>query len=135
MAISRSNTGRALSLLLVLGLASLAFPGAEHSRFPHAVGSAHVMNRYLARVAELSDQLPAREHVDDDTAGMALAAAERGIHIYMEKPFVPSLDQADEVVAACDANEVRFALALWTHYSPKLARVTSSKPSGSSSAP
>ena len=54
---------------------------------------------------------------------MALAAAERGIHIYMEKPFVPTLDQADEVVAACEANGVQFALALWTHYSPKLSRV------------
>ena len=54
---------------------------------------------------------------------MALAAAERGIHIYMEKPFVPTLDQADEVVVACAANGVKFALALWTHYSPKLSRV------------
>ena len=32
-----------------LGPASLAFPGAEHSRFAHAVGSAHVMKRYLDR--------------------------------------------------------------------------------------
>ncbi len=59
----------------------------------------------------------------DQHHDMALAAAERGIHIYMEKPFVPTLEQADEVVAACDGNGVKFALALWTHYSPKLARV------------
>jgi predicted dehydrogenase len=59
----------------------------------------------------------------DQHQKMALAAAERGVHIYMEKPFVPTLDQADEVVAACDAKGVKFALALWTHYSPKLLRV------------
>jgi predicted dehydrogenase len=59
----------------------------------------------------------------DQHRDMAVAAAERGIHVYMEKPFVPTLEQADEVVAACDANGVKFALALWTHYSPKLLRV------------
>lgn len=54
---------------------------------------------------------------------MALEAAERGIHIYMEKPFVQTLEQADKVVDACDANGIKFNLALWTHYSPMLHRV------------
>jgi predicted dehydrogenase len=61
-------------------------------------------------------------HVDQH-CDMTLAAAERGIHVYMEKPFVQTLEQADRVVAACDANDVKCAIALWTHYSPKLARV------------
>lgn len=58
-----------------LGPASLAFPGAEHSRFAHAVGSAHVMKRYLDRVYALSDDLPAADRIDADTAQVALAAA------------------------------------------------------------
>lgn len=58
-----------------MGPASLAFPGAEHSRFAHAVGSAHVMKRYLDRVAALSSDIPARDRVDADTARIALAAA------------------------------------------------------------
>jgi len=58
-----------------LGAASLAFPGAEHSRFAHALGSAHVMKRYLARVSRLAHDLRARDRVDDDTARIALAAA------------------------------------------------------------
>lgn len=58
-----------------LGPASLAFPGAEHTRFAHAVGSAHVMKRYLDRVYALSGDLPAADHVDHDTAQVALAAA------------------------------------------------------------
>jgi len=59
----------------------------------------------------------------DKHRDMAVAAAERGIHVYMEKPFVPSLEQADEVVAAVESNGVKFNLALWTHFSPKLHRV------------
>ena len=58
-----------------LGPASLAFPGAEHTRFAHAVGSAHVMKRYLDRVVALSGDLPEADRVDADTAQVALAAA------------------------------------------------------------
>jgi hypothetical protein len=58
-----------------LGPASLAFPGAEHSRFAHAVGAAFVMKRYLESVRTLSVNIPAADQVDDDTARIALAAA------------------------------------------------------------
>jgi predicted dehydrogenase len=59
----------------------------------------------------------------DQHSDMAVAAAERGIHVYMEKPFVPTLEQADKVVTAVESNGVKFNLALWTHFSPKLHRV------------
>lgn len=58
-----------------LGPASFAFPGAEHSRFAHAVGSAHVMKLYLQRVRRLGNDIPARDRVDLDTGRVALAAA------------------------------------------------------------
>lgn len=58
-----------------LGPASLAFPGAEHSRFAHAVGSAHVMKRYLERVGKLADEIPQRDRIDSEHAQIALAAA------------------------------------------------------------
>lgn len=35
-----------------LGLTSLAFPGAEHTRFSHALGAAHVMKLFLARLRQ-----------------------------------------------------------------------------------
>jgi uncharacterized protein len=54
-----------------LGLASLVFPGAEHSRFAHAVGAAHVMGRLLARLAEA----PHGEQLDDASQDDAVAAA------------------------------------------------------------
>ncbi len=64
-----------LRRIKALGLASLAYPGAEHSRFAHAIGSAHVMKRYLARVRTLSTDLPAHDRIDERAAMAALAAA------------------------------------------------------------
>lgn len=58
-----------------LGVANLAFPGAEHSRFVHAVGTAHVMKRLLARLRELHEELPFWQRVSSDRARDALAAA------------------------------------------------------------
>ncbi|MGE0607884.1 MAG: Gfo/Idh/MocA family protein, partial [Pirellulales bacterium] len=59
----------------------------------------------------------------DQHRDMVLAAAERGIHIYMEKPFCRSLEEADEIVAACERTHVKLAIAHQTHYSPKTAVV------------
>ncbi|MBL4689545.1 MAG: HD domain-containing protein [Nannocystaceae bacterium] len=64
-----------LRRIRALGHASLAFPGAEHSRFAHAIGSAHVMKRYLDRVRGLGSDIPASDHIDDHSARVALAAA------------------------------------------------------------
>ena len=54
---------------------------------------------------------------------IALEAATRGMHVYMEKPFCQTLAQADEVVATCEKTHAKLALAHPTRYSPKLARV------------
>lgn len=64
-----------LRRIRALGLASYAFPGGEHSRFAHAVGSAYVMRRYLERVWDLSHELPVADRIDADTELIALAAA------------------------------------------------------------
>lgn len=64
-----------LRRIRALGLASLAFPGGEHSRFAHALGSAHVMQRYLERVRSLADELPAHDRIDPYWEAVALAAA------------------------------------------------------------
>jgi predicted dehydrogenase len=49
---------------------------------------------------------------------MAIACAERGIHMYMEKPFCRSLAEADEIIKACEQRHVKLALAHQTRYSP-----------------
>jgi uncharacterized protein len=58
-----------------LGVTSLAFPGAEHSRFSHAIGAAFVMKLLLARLRTIHDALPERHRVTQRTAREGLAAA------------------------------------------------------------
>lgn len=58
-----------------LGVASYAFPGAEHTRFSHAVGTAHVMKLLLARLRQIHEELPFWQRVTSDKAQDALAAA------------------------------------------------------------
>jgi predicted dehydrogenase len=54
----------------------------------------------------------------DQHAAMALAAAEFGCHVFMEKPFTPTLAQADEVIRAFEMKHLKLALAHQTRQCP-----------------
>jgi predicted dehydrogenase len=56
----------------------------------------------------------------DQHRDMVLAAVERGMHVYLEKPFCRNLQEADEIVAACEQQNVKLAIAHQTRFSPKL---------------
>ena len=58
-----------------LGLTCLAFPGAVHTRFAHAIGAAHVMTKFIARMREIHDELPFWQRVTSERARDAIAAA------------------------------------------------------------
>jgi len=58
-----------------LGLTSLAYPGADHTRFSHAIGTAHVMSRFIERVRSISSDLPFWQRLTTERARDALAAA------------------------------------------------------------
>ncbi|HSQ63963.1 MAG TPA: HD domain-containing protein [Polyangiaceae bacterium] len=58
-----------------LGVTSFAFPGAEHTRFAHAVGAAFVMKLLLARLRSIHGELPYWQQITSDRARDALAAA------------------------------------------------------------
>lgn len=58
-----------------LGLTSLVFPGAEHSRFSHAIGTAHVMVRWLDRVRVCAEALPAELRPTPEDERDAVASA------------------------------------------------------------
>jgi predicted dehydrogenase len=59
----------------------------------------------------------------DQHRDMAVAAAQRGIHVYMEKPFCRTMEEADEIVDACERTHTKLAIAHPTRYSPKLQSV------------
>jgi HD superfamily phosphohydrolase len=58
-----------------LGLTSLAFPGAEHTRFSHAIGAAHVMKLLVERLRQVDRDLPFWQRMTSERARDAVAAA------------------------------------------------------------
>jgi HD superfamily phosphohydrolase len=58
-----------------LGLTSLAYPGADHTRFSHAIGAAHVMTRFIGRMRQIHGDLPPHQRVTPEQATIAVAAA------------------------------------------------------------
>lgn len=75
-----------------LGLASLVYPGAEHSRFSHAVGAAYVMARLASRLRDRDDGLPRELRLDDE--GMADAVAAALLHDLGHGPFSHLYEEA-----------------------------------------
>lgn len=62
-------------------------------------------------------------HVDCH-AEMAIAAVENGAKgVFMEKPFVRTLAEADAVIAACRKSEAKLGLAYVNHHAPSYAAV------------
>jgi predicted dehydrogenase len=54
----------------------------------------------------------------DQHHDMVLACVEQGCHIYMEKPFCRTLEEADRIVEAVERKHVKLAIAHQTRYSP-----------------
>jgi predicted dehydrogenase len=54
---------------------------------------------------------------------MVVACAEHGASIFLEKPIARTLQEADEMVAACDRHHVKCAIAHQTRYSPRVKAV------------
>lgn len=59
----------------------------------------------------------------DQHADMMLAAAERGIHCFVEKPFCRTLEEADAIVAACERAHTKVAIAHPTRYAPAMSTI------------
>jgi predicted dehydrogenase len=52
---------------------------------------------------------------------MVLACAEYGCHVFLEKPMCQDLQQADEMIAALEKENLKLAIAHQTRYSPAVA--------------
>ena len=54
---------------------------------------------------------------------MVVACARAGASVFLEKPMARTLEEADEMVRACEAHHVKLAIAHQTRYSPRVARL------------
>lgn len=54
---------------------------------------------------------------------LVMAALERGCHVYMEKPFCRTLEEADQLVQKSEMTHCKLAIAHQTRYSPSVAAV------------
>jgi predicted dehydrogenase len=59
----------------------------------------------------------------DQHRDMVIACAEAGASIFLEKPMCRTLQEADEMVAACEKHHVKLAIAHQTRHSPRLQRI------------
>jgi HD superfamily phosphohydrolase len=75
VALMRSRELQRLRRIRQLGFTSLSYPGADHTRFSHGVGAAHVMTRFLRRLRAMHDDLPFWQRATSERAREALAAA------------------------------------------------------------
>jgi predicted dehydrogenase len=53
---------------------------------------------------------------------MILACAERGIHMFCEKPMARDIAECDAIVTACERAHVKLAIAFQTRYGPRYER-------------
>jgi predicted dehydrogenase len=56
----------------------------------------------------------------DQHRDMVIACAEAGANVFLEKPIARTLQEADEMIAACEKHHVKVAIAHQTRYSPKV---------------
>lgn len=59
----------------------------------------------------------------DQHRDMVVAAAERGVHMFLEKPLCRTLAEADEMVYACEKTHAKLVIAHTTRLSPRTAVV------------
>jgi uncharacterized protein len=71
----RTREVQRLRRIRQLGVTNLAYPGAEHTRFAHALGAAHIMQRLLRRLRQIDGDLPFWQRVSSGRASDAMAAA------------------------------------------------------------
>ncbi|MDB5311659.1 MAG: ntdC 2 [Gemmataceae bacterium] len=69
------------------------------------------------RIVSVADRWP------DCHRDMVVACAEHGASIFLEKPVARTLQEADEMVAACEKHHVKCAVAHQTRYSPRAKAV------------
>src|SRR5262245_43974032 len=73
-----------------------------------------MLEKEKPQIVSVADRWP------DCHRDMVVACAEFGANVFLEKPAAQTLQQTDEMVAACDKHHVKVAVAHQTRYSPRV---------------
>jgi predicted dehydrogenase len=73
-----------------------------------------MLEKEKPQIVSVADRWP------DCHRDMVIACAERGASMFLEKPVSQTLQQADEMIAACEKHHVKCAIAHQTAYSPRV---------------
>jgi predicted dehydrogenase len=73
-----------------------------------------MLDKEKPQIVSVADRWP------DCHRDMVVACAEHGASIFLEKPVAQTLQQADEMVVACEKHHVKCAVAHQTAYSPRV---------------
>jgi len=114
---------RGLDAVELVGVADESDEGLAKAVARHGLESRQGHRDWKALLAETKPDIVAicMRHIDCH-AEMAIAAAEAGAKgVFLEKPFVRTLDEADAVIAACRKAGTKLALAFVNRHSPAYA--------------
>ena len=67
---------------------------------------------------------------ETDHLGPVVMAAERGVHVFVEKPIAASLEDADAMIAACDRYGVKLMVGYILRFEPSYAQLKEAVVSG-----
>lgn len=76
-----------------------------------------MLRKEKPQIVSVADRWP------DCHRDMVLACAESGANVFLEKPISRTLQEADDMVAACEKHHVKCAIAHQTRYSPRVKAV------------
>jgi predicted dehydrogenase len=77
----------------------------------------HMLDKEQPQIVSVADRWL------DQHRDMVVACARAGASVLLEKPFAPTLADADEMIRACETHHVKVAVAHQTRYSPRVQRV------------
>ncbi len=79
-----------------LGMTSMTFPGAEHSRFTHSIGVTHVMKRFVDRIADLKGD-SIKSYIEELQEHKLLASTAALLHDIGHGPFSHALEKTTKI--------------------------------------
>ncbi len=113
---------REIPVTQVVAVADESKPGRTAAAKKTGAAKAYADYREMLETEKLDIVAVAPRWIDQHRE-MALACAEHGCHVFIEKPFCRDLVEADEVVQAFDSKHLKLVIAHQSRFSPIVVKV------------